>query len=108
MNVTKCVSMGVLIASLAACTWVKTTPEGERVGVSTAEAVADCENLGSVNVSLKHNVGRWERKPEKVRVELETLARNEGAIMGGDTVVPEGRPLEGRQKFSVHQCGPAA
>jgi hypothetical protein len=45
-----------------------------------------------------------ERKPTKVANELATLARNEGALLGGDTVVAEGSVAEGRQVFGVYDC----
>lgn len=87
-----------------ACTWVKPTPEGREVRVATIDAVARCTRLGKVNVSLKHKMGRVERKPGKVATELKTLARNEGAAMGGDVVVAQGAPSEGRQEFGVYDC----
>ncbi len=101
----KLAAVAVLVAVLSACTWVKPTPEGEGVRVASADEVGSCENLGKVTVSLKHKVGRIERNQEKVKAELETLARNEGAAMGGDKVVAEGRPVEGRQTFTVYGCG---
>lgn len=91
-------------AALSACTWVKVTPEGENVRVADAAAVASCTRLGSVKVSLKHKLGRIERKPEKVASELETLGRNEAAVMGGDVVVAQSPVTEGRQEFAVFDC----
>jgi len=88
----------------AACTWVKPTPAGESVRVATADAVAACERKGKVAVSLKSRVAGVERKPTKVANELATLARNEGALLGGDTVVAEGSVAEGRQVFGVYDC----
>lgn len=103
----------VLLAGLAsglclasACTWVKPTPAGEGVQVATADAVAACERKGKVTVSLKSRVGGVERKPTKVATELATLARNEGGLLGGDTVVAESDVMEGRQVFGVYKCTP--
>lgn len=103
----------VLLASLvlglslaSACTWVKPTPAGEGVRVADAEAVGACERKGKVTVSLKSRVAGVERKPTKVANELSTLARNEGALLGGDTVVAEGAVSEGRQVFGVYDCTP--
>ena len=94
----------LLIAVLTSCTWVKLTPEGEQVRATTLDAVIGCEKLGKINVSLKHQVGRMERNAEKVSTELQTLARNEGALMGGNAVVPQSRAVEGRQEFGVFNC----
>jgi len=94
-----------LAASTGACTWVKTTPEGEPVRVATAEAVTDCTRQGKVTVSLKSRVAGVERKPTKVAEELATLARNEGAALGGNTVVAETTVKDGSQVYGVYQCG---
>ena len=91
---------------LNACSWVKATPEGESVRVASADAVGDCVRKGKVTVSLKSRVAGVERKPTKVATELETLARNEGAGLGGDTVVAESIVTEGSQVFGVYQCRP--
>jgi hypothetical protein len=42
----------------------------------------------------------------KVAGELEALARNEAALMGGDTVVAELPVKDGRQVFGVYRCQP--
>jgi hypothetical protein len=99
-------AVALLLGSLSACTWVKTTPEGEAVRVASADAVGSCERKGKVTVSVKSRVSGVERKPTKVATELATLARNEGALLGGDTVVAEGDVSEGRQVFGVYRCRP--
>jgi hypothetical protein len=96
----------ILVTLISSCTWVKTTPDGAKVRVVTASEVGNCERKGEVTASLKSRVGAFERKPGKVAGELETLARNEGAEMGGDTVVAESNVKEGRQDFSIYKCNP--
>ena len=49
-------------------------------------------------------MGAFERKPPKVADELATLARNEGALLDGDTVVAESTVADGRQVFGVFRC----
>lgn len=95
-----------LVTLIPSCTWVKVTPDGAKVRVATAREVGNCERKGEVTASLKSRVGAFERKPGKVAGELETLARNEGAEMGGDTVVAESNVKEGRQDFSIYLCNP--
>ncbi|MGK2926653.1 MAG: DUF4156 domain-containing protein [Lysobacterales bacterium] len=97
-------SVAVCAAALHACTWVKTTPEGQSVRVASAAEVGACERKGKVTVSVKSRVSGVERKPTKVANELAALARNEGALLGGDTVVAEGDVSEGRQVFGVYRC----
>lgn len=94
-----------LCAGMAAsCAWVKPTPEGETVRVASPGAVGECVRKGKVTVSLKNRVGGFERKPTKVANELATMARNEGALLDGDTVVAESTVADGRQVFGVYQC----
>jgi len=97
-------ALGLSLA--AGCTWVKPTPAGEDVRVADADAVTACERKGKVTVSLKSRVAGVERKPTKVANELATLARNEGGLLGGDTVVAEGPVTDGRQVFGVYDCTP--
>lgn len=94
----------IAAALLSACTWVEPTPEGATVTVAQAEHVRDCERKGEVVSILKSRIAGVERKPGKVAKELETLARNEGALMGGDTVVAESGVRDGRQTFGVYRC----
>lgn len=95
-----------LAAWLNACTWVPLTPEGETVRVARADEVRDCERKGEVASILKSRVAGFERKPGKVADELVALARNEAALMGGDTVVAESPVKDGRQMFGVYRCRP--
>jgi len=89
---------------LNACTWVKTTPEGENIHVARPDEVVNCENKGELAVSLKSRVGGFERKPGKVAGELETMARNDAESMGGDTIVARSNVKEGKQVFGVYRC----
>ena len=105
MNAFKTALVLSLTMTVFGCTWVKPTERGAAVQVSTALAVAGCERLGKVNVSVKDRIGRVNRKEAKVESELETLARNEGAVMDGNTVVAESEVEDGRQEFGVYRCG---
>ena len=96
--------VAVLAGSIQGCTWVKTTPAGEAVRVASVDAVRNCQRKSTVNVSLKSRVAGVDRKSTKVETELETLARNEGGRLGGDTVVAESTVTEGSQVFGVYVC----
>ncbi len=89
---------------LSACTWVKMTPEGEKVRVLSQEDVATCKKLGKVHAALKDKVAGVDRNQEKVRLELETLARNHAGTLNGDTVVPVSDIVEGKQTYEVYRC----
>ena len=101
----KIISLGLVVLFLSACSWVKLTPEGEKVTVAKAAHVTNCKFAGTTTVSVKaQTVG--ERDAGKVKTELETLARNEANKLKGDTVVPVTEIKEGEQTFKVYQCNP--
>ena len=94
----------ILLITMSACTWVKLSEEAEAVNVATA-APAGCKKLGSTRSMTKNDIASIDRKREKVGTELETLARNAAAKMGGDTVVPETEISDaGEQSFGVYRC----
>ncbi|MDH5257972.1 MAG: DUF4156 domain-containing protein [Gammaproteobacteria bacterium] len=92
------------VMQLSACSWVKLTPDGERVQVLSSDAVASCKKIGATTVSLKSSIAGVKRKQEKVAKELDTLARNSGAKMGGNTVVPISEMENGERSYAVYQC----
>ncbi len=93
------------LSLLSACTWVKLTEEGETVTVVTA-VPSSCKRLGSTTSSTKADIASFDRKSKKVATELQTLARNSAAKMGGDTISAEGEVSEnGEQTFGIYRCG---
>lgn len=100
----KLLAIILLALVLPACTWVKLTPGGEKVRVLSADEVQSCTKKGKTNVSLKADIGGIERNREKVKTELETLARNSAAELNGDTVVPASEIENGKQTFTVYRC----
>lgn len=95
-------SLGPML--LASCTWVDLTESGENVAV-VAELAENCERLGSSDTVTQRDIGFIDRNGDKVRSELETLARNAAARMGGDTVIAETEISEnGEQRFGVYRC----
>ena len=87
------------------CTWVKPTGGGAGVHLGTATEIARCNKLGATHAKTSTKAGFFSRSTKKVDQELETLARNEAAEMGGDTIVPQGpTSSEGRRSFVVYRC----
>lgn len=92
---------------LSSCTWVKVTSKGEGVRlVQSARAVEPCKKLGRVETKVVSKI-IFDRDQEKVSGELANLARNEAALMNGDTIIPVSEINEGRRRFDVYQCFPA-
>ena len=91
---------------LSSCTWVKVTSKGESVRlVQSARAVESCKKIGKANTKVVSKVV-FSRDTEKIAGELADLARNEAALMGGDTIVPISEINDGRRSFDVYQCFP--
>ena len=103
MNYRKVIYLAAAVV-FAGCTWVETTPGGAKVRVLSANEVASCTEIGKTQVSLADNVLGIKRSATKVQLELETLARNSAADLGGDTVVAVAPPTEGRQTYIVYRC----
>ena len=95
----------MLALLLGGCTWIELTHAGAAVAQGTPSDVTGCELLGDVTASTQDRV-LLERGRGKVAEELIVLARNEAATLGGDTVVPRGPMVDGRQTFDVYRCGP--
>jgi hypothetical protein len=93
-----------LFIGLSGCTWVKLTTGGEQVAVESRADPA-CKKLGHTTSMGLSEVASIDRKEAKVATELETLARNQAAGLGGNTIVPDGPVTkEGEQTFTVYQC----
>lgn len=94
--------------TVSGCTFVQTNPKGNAVRVATAEEVTSCQRLGQTNVSTLAKVAGLPRYESSIQDELNTLARNSGADMGGDTVAPVAPVKDGKQTFIIYRCKPAA
>lgn len=89
---------------LAACSWVKLNPAGEQVAVAEMAAVADCKRVGKTTVSTLSRVVGLRRYEESMQDELNILARNSAAELGGDTVVAISPIEAGKRIFAVYRC----
>lgn len=99
-------SLSAALCALSACTWVKMEPQGAEVRVARAgDDLSGCTRRGKVGVSVRDNVGLYQRNDLKVRDELETMARNEAASLNADTVQPINQPSDGEQEFVAYACG---
>lgn len=97
-------SAALLVPLAGACAWVE-LERGESVRVGTPAQVERCEKLGASHGKTAVNIGPFSRRQAKIEQELEFLARNEAAEMGGDTVVPQGpASAEGRRSYDVYRC----
>ena len=101
MNKIICIASAALM--LSACSSLKLTEGGEKVRVLDPAEIASCKNLGRTNTSVTDRV-IIERPADAVAEELQIVARNSGARMGGDTIVPLTVIEDGQQTFVVYKC----
>lgn len=92
------------LLTLSSCTWVQPVPGASRVTLVMPEHVSQCQLLGTGTFQVKAQVGPIHRNEAKVREELLTLAKNSAVEMGGDTLVAEGPPTRGSQRFKTFKC----
>jgi hypothetical protein len=86
------------------CTWVPLDPQAEAIRVRAAGDVSGCERIGKTGTRVADRIGPFARGERKIRQELETLARNEAAEMGGNAVAPLGEVAGGEQDFGIYRC----
>ncbi len=92
------------VLMLMACSWVNLTPGGDKVRVLTEAEVSSCKMLGKTTANVADKVVGLQRKEKIIQENLQVLARNSAAEMGGDTIVPISPIQEGKQTFAVYRC----
>ena len=98
--------LSIIITSilLSACSGISLTEEGEKIRVLEPSEVASCRELGKTNTSVTATVVGIERPEDTISKELQTIASNGAARMGGDTIVPLTVIEAGQQTFMVYKC----
>lgn len=104
MNIMKSFIASLIVLTVSACTWVESSPAGEKVRVLAATDVTSCKHVGKTTVKTAHKLAGLKRHKNKVQDELNILARNSAVDLGGDTVVAVDVPVDGRQVFEVYRC----
>jgi len=94
----------LLVAGLTACAWVEVDPDAQSVHVLNLSQVESCKHLGKATVSVLDKVVFVSRSEQQVKEELERLGRNSAAEMGGDSIVPMSKVIDGERVFNVYQC----
>jgi hypothetical protein len=96
--------LSLIVALAAGCSWVPLTEEGEKVTMTARDEVITCERVGRTRAAVLRKVWFIPRRQSAVARELETLARNEGAKLGGNTVTPLGEEVDGKRTYAVYVC----
>jgi hypothetical protein len=96
--------MAVPVLWALGCTWVPLDPQAEAIRVRAPGDISGCERIGKTGTRVAARVGPFARGESKIRQELETLARNEAAEMGGNAVAPLNEATGGEQDFGIYRC----
>lgn len=94
-----CVALTLSVVATG-CSFVKLQPDAQDIAVLDQQRAQNCKKVGQTKVSVAA-AGRGEKF---VREDLETLARNSAADMGGDTVAPLTAIQEGKQTYGIYKC----
>ncbi|WP_041521781.1 DUF4156 domain-containing protein [Gilvimarinus agarilyticus] len=97
----------LLLASvclMASCSWVELEEDARQVTLAAPQDITQCKQISHVTASVMDGMGPFTRSEGKMSEELATMARNEAAQLGGDTVVPSSSIVDGRQHFTVYRC----
>lgn len=97
------VQLAILGATLS-CVFAPVSSEGEKVSVLKASEVTQCQKVGTATSKTADTVAIFARTDRSIQEEVESLARNEAAGLGGDAVVPTSPIKDGRQSFDVYRC----
>ncbi|HEV7165299.1 MAG TPA: hypothetical protein VGO35_07935 [Gammaproteobacteria bacterium] len=104
-------ALGLLAAALmGGCTWVTPSPEavGKKIAVVNGADVASCKLISRADLSVPEKLGTLQRVPEDMQNDLQTLAKNQAASAGDDTVAPLSNQVGGKQTWGLYMCGPGA
>ena len=94
-----------LTLSLATgCSLVSLEPEAEDVRVVEQAEAFGCEELGDTKVKVLGKVWFAKRRASHIAEELDTLARNAGADLGGNAVVANGPIKDGVRSYRILRC----
>ena len=92
------------IVVLSACSFVSLDPQAKDVMVSSSDnELGKCKSLGTTNVSLWSKADSFQSQ-ETVEEQLDTLARNQAAKMGGNAVTPDSVVNNGQRTYRVYNC----
>ncbi|HEY7774604.1 MAG TPA: DUF4156 domain-containing protein [Marinagarivorans sp.] len=92
------------LTSVSACSWVSPSVDSQYVALVKAQAVAGCQKIGETTSKTLSKIVVVGRSEEKQSNELIMLAKNQAAVMQGDTIVAKGPAMDGEQVFSVYNC----
>jgi len=93
-----------LCGVISGCSWVKLSDQAQEVRIVKSTDVSHCQKLGNTSVKTLNKIGIIKRDSYAIQGELNDLARNEAAKLGGNRLVAINQAKLGTQDFSVYRC----
>ena len=98
------ITMVVYLTFASGCAWVSPNVDSQWVALVKPQAALACKQIGETTSKTLTKVVLVGRSLEKQQNELITLAKNQAAVMSGDTIVAKGEVKDGEQTFKVYDC----
>ena len=100
-------SLVTVAAFAGGCTWVAPSPEavGKGIAVMDGADVTHCRLMARTDLSVPDKLGTLQRLSEDMQNDLQTLAKNQAAAAGDDTVAPLTTQAGGKQTWGLYACG---
>lgn len=90
--------------TLISCSFVSLDPQARDVIVSAdTNSLKTCKFINTTTVSLWSKAETFQ-SDKTVATQLDTLARNEAATMGGNVVIPNSEINNAQKTYSVYKC----
>jgi hypothetical protein len=90
--------------TLISCSFVSLDPQARDVIVSTdTNSLKSCKFINTTTVSLWSKADTFQ-SDKTVATQLDTLARNEAATMGGNVIIPTSEINNAQRAYSVYKC----
>ena len=90
--------------AVSACSFVDLNPAAEEVLVLKPHQTRECEQLRRSTSQVLDKIWFINRNKERMAEELETLARNTAAELGGNAIAADSDIANGKQSFIIYNC----
>lgn len=94
----------LLLLSITSCSLFRSATKAEDVRVVASDGVRDCVEIATTEVSLMPGTMENYRTDEDLAANLERLARESAAQIGGNTIAARGEIDNRSQRFTVYRC----
>lgn len=97
----------LVAALLGGCSWVGPSDEAlhRDIAVLDAASAAQCRLMTRTELTVADKLGNFQRMPADVQHDLQTLAINQAASAGDDTIAALSPIVAGKQTYGLYVCG---